>query len=102
MDCDKLFGKNFHMVQTGLLVVVVLGLLWMAMNKPKKAGFAEHASGLPSPGLGLGTSNVMGFYQGFDQLWGSGSSSYSAPDSDYRQVMHEYAPSDPAYQELNF
>ena len=102
MDCSKLMNENLPMIQTGILVVVVLGLLWLAMNKPKKAGFAEHVTNLPSPALGLGTSNVMGFYQSFDQLWGSGSSSYSAPDSDYRQAMHEYGTSDPAYQELQY
>lgn len=102
MDCEKLLKEYHHMIQTTILALVVVVLFYYAMNKPKKAGFSEHASGLPSPALGLGTSNVMGFYQGFDQLWGSGSSSYSAPDSDYRQIMHQYDPSDPAYQELQF
>ena len=102
MDCPKLLDKNFQMIQTGILIIAVLGLLWLAMSKPMKAPFSEHATGLPSPALGLGTSNVMGFYQSFDQLWGSGASSYSAPDSDYQQVMHEYDVSDPAHQELQF
>lgn len=100
MDCQKLLEQNFPMIQTGLLVIVVFGLLYMSMMTiPKKAAFSEHAVGLPSPALGLGTSNVMGFYQGFDQLWGSGSSSYSAPDSDYRKLMHG---NDLDNQEMNF
>jgi hypothetical protein len=53
---------------------------------------SESMANLPSPALGMGTSGVMGFHQGFDQLWGSGSSPYSAPDAAYLQILHEFTP----------
>jgi hypothetical protein len=96
----KLLGeKGFDMI-TGIMLVFVLALLYLVM-RPKTEGLArDHFDNLPSPALGLGTSNVMGFYQGFDQLWGPGSSSYSAPDDAYLQVMHEFDPSDPAFADM--
>lgn len=101
MDCEKLFGaKGFDMFSAGLTVVALI-MIWLVMKPaPPKTTMVSHMSGLPSPGLGLGTSNVMGFYQGFDQLWGPGSSSYSAPDETYLQVMHEFDPNDPAFADM--
>jgi hypothetical protein len=99
MNTSKLGAENMEQIQTACLMLVVVVLIFLCMKQKKTS---EKATNLPSPALGLGTSNVMGFYQSFDQLWGSGSSSYSAPDSDYRQIMHQYAPSDPAYQELQY
>jgi predicted RND superfamily exporter protein len=43
---------------------------------------SESMANLPSPALGMG----------FDQLWGSGSSPYSAPDAAYLQILHEFTP----------
>jgi hypothetical protein len=88
MDCKKLLAENMNVLQTVALVLAVMLLIKMViLDKPKAD---ENMAGkYPSPASGLGTSNVMGFYQGFDQLWGSGSSSYSAPDQAYADILRK-------------
>jgi hypothetical protein len=88
MDCRKLLAENMNVLQTVALVLAVLLLMKMAFADKTKAE-EKMAGKYPSPAAGLGTSNVMGFYQGFDQLWGSGSSSYSAPDRAYADILRK-------------
>lgn len=89
---NQCLGDNWSLLQAALVVLIIVLIGYSLMNM-KKSGLANPPK-FPSPGIGLGTSNVMGFYQGFDQLWGPGSSSYSASDRDYGMILQE----DPKYR----
>ena len=89
---DQCLGSNWSMFQAALVTIIIILIVGSVMKMGKSN--LNNPPKFPSPGIGLGTSNVMGFYQGFDQLWGPGSSSYAAPDKDYLMILQE----DPKYR----
>ncbi len=98
-EYDKLnmcLGENWSTMQAVYIVVAIVLVMYMLRYNTTSHMKAEAYPDLPPVALGIGSSNVMGFYQGFDQLWGPGSSSYSADDGAYQQLMFQ----DTAYSGL--